>query len=190
MPVAGEMLKNANGGWLAGAAATATVTVAEATPPPPAQSRVKLELLMSGPTLSTPPELVFAPSQSPLATQLSALVASQFRSTLSPAATRDAAALRSTMGTSVVALVPTTTVSVLIPPRPMHVKLNAVWVTNACVVKKPVVATSPDQPPAARHSSAFAEAQLNSAGFPAATLALTAENATSGGIMLGCCAIR
>jgi hypothetical protein len=113
----------------AGAAAcctTTTVAVAELVPPAPVHANEKLELAVSGPTVSVP-LAGFEPDHAPDATHPSAFVADQVRVDVPPLAIDVGAAARDVTGTvaEVEGVEPTCTVVFAddVPPGPTHCRL-------------------------------------------------------------------
>lgn len=145
-----------------GAASTTTVTDRVAVPPGPVQDKVKVLVTVKA-SLDCDPAVVLLPDHAPEAAHELALVDDQVSVDMPPLVTVVGLALSVTAGAAGGGDPTTTTVTdcVVGPPRPEHVKENALLETRGPMLCEPDVGFGPDQAPDAVHDVAFVEDQCS-----------------------------
>jgi hypothetical protein len=123
----------------------------------------------------------FVPDQLPDAEHSVALVLFQESIEVPPAATVVGLALSATVGAALE--IDTVAACIAVPPAPVHVSSNSVFLVIASVVSEPFVATEPVQPPDAVQLVAPLELQVRMALAPGATVVGLAESDATGGVV-------
>ena len=159
---------------------TLTVTLAAGlVPPGPLQVRLYVAGADSAPVLLEP-LAARLPLQPPAAAQPLALLELQLSMAAAPGLTVLGTACRDALGRVAATTVTVTAAASLTPPAPLHAMENAVVVLRAPVLREPLAARSPFQPPEAEQAVALAELQVSSALSPGAMEDLSALKATVG----------
>jgi hypothetical protein len=149
-----------------------TVTVAVAgvlVPPGPAHVSEYAVLVVSAPVLWLP-LVANVPLQPPEAVHDVALVELQVSVDAPPLATFVEFAVSMAVGTGLAVTVTVAATAVLVPPPPEQVSEYVVSVVKAPVLRVPLVANAPVQPPEALHDVALVELQVSVAAPPLATV--------------------
>ena len=145
---------------------TAAVTVA-LVPPAPLQVSEYDEFAVMAPVLRVP-LLGNAPLQAPEAVHAVALVELHISVEAPPAATIAGFTVRVAVGAAATVTVAVTVL--LVPPAPLQVSEYDVFDVMAPVLRVPLVANTPLQPPDALQEVAFVELQLNVDSWPPLTV--------------------
>jgi hypothetical protein len=156
-----------------------TVVLATAlVPPGPVHVREKIADVDSVPVLCVP-LAAFVPFQPPVAEHDVALVELQVRVAVPPLAILVGFAVNMTVG-MLAATVTIAVVGTLVPPGPAQVREYVVVPANAAVVREPLAARGPLQPPVAAHDVALVELQVSIDVPPLAIVGGVAVNMTVG----------
>jgi hypothetical protein len=171
---------------MAGGAAIATDTDTTALVP---DAPVQLKEYVAGAVSAPVDWLPFAasvPLHAPEAVQAVALVEVQVRVAAPPLATAGELTVRAATGGGVAAGVTVTVAKAasLVPPAPVQVIEKVVVAASAPVVRDPLAASDPLQPPAATHASASTEVHVSVAA-PSLTTMAGAAVSVAVGLALG-----
>jgi hypothetical protein len=160
---------------------TETVTDWALDPPGPVQVSVNFVAVLSAP-VDCVPLTALAPDQPPEAVHAVALTADHLSAALPPLTTVLGVAERVTVG----AVLDTVTVTDwdAVPPEPVQVSMNAVFVVRAPVDCVPLTAFAPDQPPEAVQAVALAAVQLRVELEPLGIVGGFALSVTAGDVPL------
>jgi hypothetical protein len=164
-------------------AAIATLAVRVTVPPAPEHASVYALADVNGPTAEEP-ETARAPVQSPLATQLVALVLLQAKVELPPLATLSGDAENVSVGAAAGACTITVTLADPLPPVPVHESEKVEFADSGPTLCVPLTALVPDHPPDAVQLVAFVADHVSVEEPPIATevgLAVKVVTGAAGG---------
>jgi hypothetical protein len=174
------------GGFAVNVAVGTTLTMAVATglvPPAPEQVSENKEFVATGPVLLLP-LTASAPVQLPVAAHAVALLEVQVKVDAPPPATTTGAAAKVAVGSGGAVTVTSAVAAGLVPPAPVQVSEYDVSAVRGPVLRVPLVANAPVQPPDAVHDVAFVEFQVSVVDSPPVSVVCEAiKEAVGAGVL-------